>query len=45
MNLEQEEADKTFDKLYPEKFDPKKYKVWAISMENYLDAMKGYSGG
>ena len=44
MNLAEEEKDKVTDQLYPEKFDPKKYKVWAISMENYLDATKGYNG-
>ena len=43
MNLEKEKEEAA-DKLYPDKFVTKDWKVWAISMDNYLDSIRGTSG-
>jgi hypothetical protein len=38
-------GSKKDEKLFePEKFDPKRYKQWSRSMENYLDSIHGQSG-
>jgi hypothetical protein len=38
-------GSKKDEKLFePEKFDPKRYKQWSRSMENYLDSILGQSG-
>ena len=44
MNLDEADYTLSTEKLYPSKFDAKKFKVWKTSYLNYLDSQKGENG-